>query len=103
MACTVYCLVPAPEDIEPLLSRLEDAGIPSRDIAVVRRGRAVAVTGGERTPAAVQWWSAPLAPSALWWAALYAWPVAVRDAAAEAGGHELIPLARYRAERSIAR
>ena len=103
MPCSVYCLVPSPDDIDPLLSRLQEAGIPSRDIAVVRRDEAMAAHGGELAAAPPQWWYAPLTPTALWWVALYAWQGAVRVAADDSGGYEVISLARYKAERRIAR
>lgn len=35
MACVFYCLIRDPEQLDPLVDRLRDAGIRSEDIAVV--------------------------------------------------------------------
>ena len=112
MVCSVYCLVPSPEDIDPLLRRLGEAGIPSRDVMVVLRDEPLAVSAGEASPSPQpQWWSMPLTPAALWWVSFYAWPgMAVRAEAPPAEPPDeapvqprIVSLASYRAARTAAR
>jgi hypothetical protein len=109
MVCSVYCLVPSPDDIDPLLGRLREAGIPSRDVMVVLRDEPLVVSAGEPSPAsppAPQWWSMPLTPAALWWVSFYAWPGVVRVEAPPDEGpvpHKVVSLASYRAARTATR
>lgn len=77
MACVVYCLVPHPEELDPLIERLRAAGVKARDIAIVPRGSWQGASAYRpSTPAPSTFndsscfgpalWSFSLAP-ALWW------------------------------------
>lgn len=77
MSCRVYCLVPRPEELDAVIERLRDAGIRTRDIAIVPRGDWHGASGRPPpTPAPSTFsdsscfgpglWSLSLAP-ALWW------------------------------------
>jgi hypothetical protein len=83
MACAVYCLVARPDQLDPLVDRLKDAGVRTRDISVVLRDPPMA---GPPLPV---WW--PL----LWPLSLYEWSGGVPRLPSE--GQRVIPLARYRA------
>lgn len=109
MPCSVYCLVPTPDQVQPLIDRLKDAGVASRDIMVVTREEAPAASSSPGA-APSQWWSMPMSPAALWWMSLYGWsavlPATRRPTrSAEPGEHEVevISLARYRAGRGAGR
>lgn len=56
MACAVYCLVASHAEVDPLVHRLQEAGVRNRDISIVHRGDAELV----QRPL-------PLVSSALWW------------------------------------
>ena len=81
MACAVYCLVARADQLEPLVDRLKDAGVRTRDISVVLRDPPPA---GPTVPV---WW--PL----LWPLNLYDWSSGVP----RSEGERVISLARYRA------
>lgn len=107
MSCAVYCLVPDPEQIDPLVGRLQDAGVQSRDIMVVRRqGPAALGDGGARASSLYfvpAFWNLPLGPAAWWWPlALSDWGAEPAPPAGAAGRpeHEIISLASYRAKRA---
>lgn len=109
MTCSVYCLVPSTEQLQPLVERLKDAGVASRDIMVVVREEAGSAPSTRAE--ATGWWSMPLGPAALWWMGLYGWSAvfqvrrelrSARDADDDREV-EVISLARYRAGRRAGR
>lgn len=88
MRCAVHCLVSRPDQLDPLVDRLMDAGVATRDISVVLRQ-------GMQTTAMDAW-------RALWWPLV--WPLALRGGGedAEAGaweGGRIVSLAQYQAWR----
>lgn len=99
MACVVYCLVPDPEQIDPLVERLKDAGVRTEDIAVVpRRHWPHPSQPDPRTPALADsfppcFWGLTLTPAGLWWQ----WALGVQASAWQPGnsGHAVIPLEIY--------
>lgn len=103
MACVVYCLVPDPEQLDPLVERLKDAGVKTEDIAVVPRrhwphpaqaGPArQASSFTDSTAFSPGFWGLALTPAGLWWQ----WAVALQASAwpPQAGGHAVIPLEIY--------
>lgn len=118
MPCAVYCLVSNPAELDPLVERLKDAGVETRDIAVIPRAawQAFANSSGPWLPTdsptyslssfASTLWGLPLASAALWWE----WtgvpcPFAPGQALAAAGRRAgkgsavVIPLAAYEAQR----
>lgn len=100
MACAVYCLLRHPEQLDPLVERLWDAGVCSEDIAVVvRRGsdQLFFPQFPETARVAEAFWDLSVnSAAALWWPlALCGWAAWGRVA----GKHALIPLDLYRARR----
>lgn len=75
MTCKIACLDPRPEQLESLLQRIREAGIPPRDILIVHRRRprdlpasAATVPQAAETPYyPPQWWSLPFAQIEFWW------------------------------------
>lgn len=78
MPCTIYCLVPQPQQLEPLVDQLKDAGIETADIAIVPRRHwrlPSAERPAEPSPPASQAplplndniWMLPFVSAALWW------------------------------------
>lgn len=103
MTCKVSCLVPRPEQLEPLIQRIRAAGIEARDIRVVphEQWRLLPGERGEppRPPARswYDWWSLPLAQAALW----YGWCdwSGAASPAADDRENSVISLAKYGAGR----
>lgn len=106
MSCVVYCLVPDPEQLDPLIERIKDAGVSTRDIAVVPRRHWPQPAPGSPRPApstladspsfAPCFWGLSFASAALWWQ----W--ALNSAGERAGkrGHAVIPLELYENRRA---
>lgn len=98
MACSVYCLVCHPEQLDPLVERLWDAGVASEDIAVVvRRGGDFPPHFSEASCFIQAFWDLSVTSAlALGWpVALYAGMLRGRAA----NSHAVIPLSLYRAWR----
>lgn len=105
--CRVYCIVPHPEQLDPLLARLRNAGVPRENIRVLPRQAAIEPAAVCR-PGIPLWWQA-------WWELYWlplTWPLAfpapppVKTEPADPGastrvdgdGAVVVPLARYRAQ-----
>lgn len=72
MPCAVYCLVSHPAELDPLVERLKEAGIESRDIAVVSRRHWQAAKSSPSSLPPIYSLSSfllsvPIASAALWW------------------------------------
>lgn len=103
MPCVVYCLVPDPEQLDPLVERIKDAGVKTEDIAVVPRRHwppPPSSSPQHVSPFADSYafapylWGLSMTPAAIWWKWAFgsgqsaAWPHTV-------GGHAVIPLEVY--------
>lgn len=107
MACTVYCLVPHPEQLDTVVERLKGAGVETRDVAVVPRqdwrwpcklcaSPPPAWTEMERVLPDI--WNLPFALTSLWWEwSVRSYPQTASSAGPEAGSPCIIPLAQYEA------
>ncbi|MBS1189752.1 MAG: hypothetical protein H6R10_1544 [Rhodocyclaceae bacterium] len=96
---SVYCLVRHPEQLEPLVDRLQDAGVRSEDIAVVlRQGTEMFSSNFTEASRFVQvFWDLSVGSAAAFW-----WPLAMCDwttRGVAADGHAVISLDLYRARR----
>lgn len=69
MSCTVYCLVFRLEQVQPLMERMTDAGVPTEDVTMVfRSGEYWLAREAEDLPdSATTLWDAPFVSLALWW------------------------------------
>lgn len=98
MACAVYCLVRHPEQLDPLVDRLQDAGVRTEDIAVVlRRGTEMFYCNFTEASRFVQafWDLSVSSAAALWWPlAMCGWTAGGHAATTD---HAVIPLDLYRA------
>ena len=96
--CSVYCLVRRPEQLDPLVDRLQDAGVRTEDIAVVlRKGTEMfSYNFTEATRFVQVFWDLSVnSPAALWWPlVMYGWTA--RGQAAN--DHAVIPLDQYRSK-----
>lgn len=103
MTCTVYCLVPRDGQVEPLVRRVQEAGVDIHDIAIVVRPTARAPAtrppaGSAQPPPELRGQGASLLSPLLWWPLwLYAnnaqdWLQPGDDEATE---FAVIPLADY--------
>ncbi|HZX29992.1 MAG TPA: hypothetical protein VFF03_01445 [Rhodocyclaceae bacterium] len=94
--CAVYCLVCYPDQLDPLVDRLRDAGVETADIAVVlRRGTEMFSCHFTEASRFVQafWDLSTNSAAAMWWPlAMFGWSAG--DPAA--GDHAVIPLDLYR-------
>lgn len=96
--CSVYCLVRRPEQLDPLVDRLRDAGVRTEDIAVVlRKGTEMfSYNFTEATRFVQAFWDLSVnSAAALWWPlVMYGWTT--RGQAAN--DHAVIPLDQYRSK-----
>lgn len=93
----VYCLVSHPEQLDPLVDRLRDAGVETEDIAVVlRKGTEMfSYNVTEASRFAQIFWDLSVNSAALWWPlVMFGW-TAYGQAAND---HAVIPLDLYRAK-----
>lgn len=99
MACAVYCLVRHPEQLDPLVERLWDAGVRSENIAVVLRKETEMFTHhfSEASRFVQVFWDLSVTSAvALWWPlVMYGWTARGRAD----NDHAVIPLDLYRARR----
>lgn len=106
MTCVVYCLVPDPEQLDPLVERLKDAGVRTEDIAIVPRRHWPSPTeaGDPSAPSAEAsgftplLWGLSMSPAALWWQ----WALGIQAMAWSGlpNGHAVIPLEIYENKRA---
>ncbi|HJW23495.1 MAG TPA: hypothetical protein VJ576_01245 [Rhodocyclaceae bacterium] len=98
MTCSVYCLVRRPEQLDPLVDRLQDAGVGTEDIAVVlRKGTEMFSYNFTEASRFVQafWDLSVNSAAALWWPlVMFGWTARGQDAS----DHAVIPLDLYRAK-----
>ena len=69
MNCSIYCLVSRLEQVQPLMARLKDAGVPNQHVTMVFRSGDywLLQRADEMHEHGASMWDAPFVSMALWW------------------------------------
>lgn len=69
MNCSIFCLVSRLDQVQPLMARMTDAGVPSEHVTMVFRSGDCWLSrkAHEMPEVAASMWEAPFVSLALWW------------------------------------